>query len=566
MSEARDRLAAMAATGTCPQCHNKFPVQPDGTVTKHGPCDMPAWFDQMGYHAQRGARKVLLASASETVPSRSEEKAAKARSRAQKRVGENERHNATAKQIRDTHGGPPTRPLSQDPSVIGAWERASLALRIDTDWNKYGFTKKQQSQWLGAGVPYYYAQLAFICSDVRRVPDFVLVPGMLSMKLSDGTILEALLGGADSSQLEVMISRQLRRELNDSPDAWRSSVHSTEIRPTLGNIAAQEIRHRLHSPAGVPPLYDHLLNWLSLHGPIMSHRLRLRNQAVRHLNGSDFEPGARLVSFARGLGITQAGKEMLALAESLKSLTANATDLQAMNILTANTQSRFFYFVDEEATSTVSVRTESNPQPLDLDATRLPSATGFVWFNSKSNAAGTDTSSFLAWQVDEHDVHITISAAADMMKDLESTTAGAGNPSRQTATIPLTGGLVVGPDSSTVVAFFAAFLDVMEMVSMTGVAAPPAARVPGVGVVRPPAAVTILQTRPRNTWPTVPTTPVLRTHQWTVRGHWRNQWRPSTQDHTRLWIDTHTAGPEGTPLIDRERVRVISGGDPKQQM
>ncbi|MFD5089881.1 hypothetical protein ACFWMR_04730 [Amycolatopsis thailandensis] len=46
-------------------------------------------------------------------------------------------------------------------------------------------------------------------------------------------------------------------------------------------------------------------------------------------------------------------------------------------------------------------------------------------------------------------------------------------------------------------------------------------------------------------------------HSWVVRGHWRNQYYPSRQDHRPVWIADHFAGPEDKPLIGGERVNVL---------
>ncbi|CRK57621.1 hypothetical protein [Alloactinosynnema sp. L-07] len=46
-------------------------------------------------------------------------------------------------------------------------------------------------------------------------------------------------------------------------------------------------------------------------------------------------------------------------------------------------------------------------------------------------------------------------------------------------------------------------------------------------------------------------------HRWIVRGHWRNQWYPSRNDHRPIWIDPHLAGPADMPLLGGERVNVL---------
>lgn len=43
-------------------------------------------------------------------------------------------------------------------------------------------------------------------------------------------------------------------------------------------------------------------------------------------------------------------------------------------------------------------------------------------------------------------------------------------------------------------------------------------------------------------------------YQWAVRGHWRNQWYPSAQEHRPRWIDPYLKGPEDKPLVVRPTV------------
>ena len=44
------------------------------------------------------------------------------------------------------------------------------------------------------------------------------------------------------------------------------------------------------------------------------------------------------------------------------------------------------------------------------------------------------------------------------------------------------------------------------------------------------------------------------TKRWVVRGHWRNQWYPSRNDHRPIYIPTHIKGPDGAQLIVSEKV------------
>jgi hypothetical protein len=47
------------------------------------------------------------------------------------------------------------------------------------------------------------------------------------------------------------------------------------------------------------------------------------------------------------------------------------------------------------------------------------------------------------------------------------------------------------------------------------------------------------------------------TCRWPVRGHWRQQWYPSVQDHRPIWINQHIKGPDDAPLRGGERVTMI---------
>ena len=43
------------------------------------------------------------------------------------------------------------------------------------------------------------------------------------------------------------------------------------------------------------------------------------------------------------------------------------------------------------------------------------------------------------------------------------------------------------------------------------------------------------------------------THRWVVRGHWRQQWYPSTKSHSLIWVAPYIKGPDGLPLIVKEK-------------
>ncbi len=47
-------------------------------------------------------------------------------------------------------------------------------------------------------------------------------------------------------------------------------------------------------------------------------------------------------------------------------------------------------------------------------------------------------------------------------------------------------------------------------------------------------------------------------HRWIVRGHWRQQWHPSTSEHQLAWIDPYIKGPQEKPLVIRPTVYEVT--------
>lgn len=48
--------------------------------------------------------------------------------------------------------------------------------------------------------------------------------------------------------------------------------------------------------------------------------------------------------------------------------------------------------------------------------------------------------------------------------------------------------------------------------------------------------------------------PVDWSHRWIVDGHWRNQYHPSTGEHTPTWIAPYVKGPEDKPLVVKKKI------------
>lgn len=47
-------------------------------------------------------------------------------------------------------------------------------------------------------------------------------------------------------------------------------------------------------------------------------------------------------------------------------------------------------------------------------------------------------------------------------------------------------------------------------------------------------------------------------HRWVVRGHWRDQWYPSQQEHRIIWVPPYIKGPDDMPLIVRPEIYAVN--------
>jgi hypothetical protein len=74
-----------------------------------------------------------------------------------------------------------------------------------------------------------------------------------------------------------------------------------------------------------------------------------------------------------------------------------------------------------------------------------------------------------------------------------------------------------------------------------------------------PADIRVVRIRHRDNIPTTSEPATERTYRvrWTVRGHWRNQWYPSRNEHRPVWINPHIKGPENAPLRTGDTVHVL---------
>jgi hypothetical protein len=71
--------------------------------------------------------------------------------------------------------------------------------------------------------------------------------------------------------------------------------------------------------------------------------------------------------------------------------------------------------------------------------------------------------------------------------------------------------------------------------------------------------VTLREDEPAIVWknPYADPSPILWSHRWRVRGHYRNQYYPSTGEYHLIWIESFIKGPEDRPLLEKDTLYVV---------
>ena len=451
------------------------------------------------------------------------------------------------------------RERKADKAVQFAGKRAEIAKRVDGDWAEYWFSDAERDLWVRFGIPADHAPLlALICTEIHDIPGFVMTPNRLAMRLSEGTVLHALLRGQDSTRLEDRIASALGRKPIDSVLAWRRAIYRSKVEPIKSRTDISALRTRLHSLTAVPELFDSLVSRANIHGSVFGQRFQLQYQARLYLLSGEARPAALLLSYARCMCVLSDDVQLREVALALRAPDDDARNYHSARIYAANARTRHLYFVGVDAHEQMIIHAASYSHSLHMDATRLPSTTGFVSLDGDGEGP-TWAVGVLAWRLDAASLHVMLSPASQTLRNLGSGSVHAISK-RKVATIPLEqSASMLAKSDVKVAALMSAFLDVLDIRPLSGPKVHVDDQDKGVRQSREPLSVRLLYSRRIAAPPRPEPSGIERTHQWTVRGHWRNQWRPSTKDHTRLWIEEHRAGPEDAPLMNRDRVRVLHG-------
>ncbi len=430
------------------------------------------------------------------------------------------------------------------PSARAARIRRALLRRSEVDWPKFGFSDTERTKWLAAGVPEDKAHLAAIAreSSRRGQQGPHISANTLLQECRDGErVVDALIGGTNAIRVEELLAKRRGQPLRGVDDQLIAVATSTALPAEL------EIDERVvafhatpWTPRNTPRAADQL--WAAL----QPRRPRLHAHAVLGAEASRYTADRRTVgpllsSYARAHGVFHAGPELdLLCSEGLdKSVLAAPKDLAVHRLLRVAVMSRNFYFLREDAHSALS---QDPGAPTHAE----PGArAGFCLVESTTQEPGV----IIAWSPDTSGTTRCIMINKSRLKRLLSgkhwtrdVETFSGNVGRPGSTAALIAGLTApevrarGGHSGTAE-------------GTTGRSAETRLR-----------DVVLHYRSSTHGSSTTPTNARSKPdHRWLVRGHYRQQWKPSTKSHSRIWIEEHESGPVDKPLLVLERVIVRKG-------
>jgi hypothetical protein len=244
------------------------------------------------------------------------------------------------------------------------------------------------------------------------------------------------------------------------------------------------------------------------------------------------------------------------------STQSNPRRRAALGVLLTVGLDRYFYFVPNDAAAEVTWESDTATH---LTVTELPSPSGFAILSMPGADFTWLGARMLAWALTG--AHLTIALTAlreGIPSDKQSIPLGKVITETHQfggdGTTSLTSGRVLGRILAGLSAVVAKARLEPEPAppGPDGPTTPAPPRTPPNGSTpRRDGDVTVVYAHPRR-GRTGETEVLERDFRWTVRGHWRRQWYPSTEEHRPVWIEPHESGPTGKPLRQRDIVTVIT--------
>lgn len=453
--------------------------------------------------------------------------------------------------VRDQSRRPGVVPTQHDnvaesghPSARAAQIRKALLSRSEPDWSKFGFSDTERTKWLAAGVPEDKAHLAAIARESSRRDQQSprIKADTLRQECREGErVIDALIAGTNAIRVEERLAKRRGQRLR-GVDEQLMAVATTTALP-----AEHEIDERVAAfhatpwtPKNTPRVADQLLQTLQPRRPRLHARAVLGAEASRYTADRRII-GPLLSSYARAHGVYHAGPELdLLCSEGMdSSVLAAPKTLAVVRLIQDAVTTRNFYFLREDAHSALSQNL------VHLNHVEPGARAGIGLVESSTQEPGV----IIAWSPDTSGTTRCVTLTKSRLKRLLSGKDWG-------ADVETYFGHVGRPGSAAAVI---AGLTTPEVRSRSGQSVAADGTFGGAAETRLRDVVLHYRSSSDGNRTSSTNARSKPDHRWLVRGHYRRQWKPSTQSHSRIWIEEHESGPVDKPLLLPERVIVRKG-------
>ncbi|WP_084349408.1 translation initiation factor IF-2 N-terminal domain-containing protein [Janibacter limosus] len=428
------------------------------------------------------------------------------------------------------------------PSARAAQVRRSLLSRAESDWSRFDFSNADQRAWIVAGVPIDKAHLAAIARESsrrdRQGPR--ITADTLRQECRPGErVIDALVAGTNAIRVEERLAKRGGQPLRGVDEQLLAVATSSPL-PAETDVdgLVEAFRAAEWTPRSTPRVADLLIRAIEPREPRLRALAVLGEQVSRY--SADRTVGSLLSAYARAHGVFHVDEHLeLLCREGMDESVADAPKtLVVLQLLRDAVRSRNFYFIREGARSALSMEATGSSQ----DQPGVRAGIGFT--EDISQAPG----SVVAWSPGPLGETVCITLSSKKQARLLSGKNWLTEVETYAAYVEQAG---------SAAAMIAGLTTPQVRASSTthpGDEGPPAQPPPGTRLrdvvmhyrSSSDDQITNPSPRPRHS----------PDHRWLVRGHYRRQWSPRTQTHTRIWIEEHESGPADKPLLILERVIV----------
>jgi hypothetical protein len=394
-----------------------------------------------------------------------------------------------------------------------------------------------------AGVPSDKAHLAAVARESsrrdRQGPR--ISPDTLQQELRAGErVIDALAVGKNAIRVEERLAKRRGQPLRGVDEQLLAVATSSPL-PAETDVAAlvEAFQTAEWTPRNTPRVADLLLRAIEPREPRLRSLAALGEQAGR-FSADRRTVGSLLSAYARAHGVFHVDEHLeLLCREGLdESVTTAPKALAVLQLLRGAVGSRNFYFIREGARTALSMEATGSSQ----EPPGAPAGIGFTEDTSQ------EPGSVLAWSPSPRGETVCITLSSKQRERLLSGKNWLTEVETYAEHVEQTG------SASAMIAGLTTPQVRATSTTHPGDERPLTQQPPGTRL-----RDVVMHYRSSSDDQMTNPSPLPRRspdHRWLVRGHYRRQWSPRTQTHTRIWIEEHESGPADKPLLILERVIV----------